>query len=98
MCALGDLRFLTGVFGVDEEALRAPVVFDLIGVAGAVVLDGERYGIDGLRMPLAPLVVAILMVVMVVDRKMFWMIVVLEPRPKIEARSCQIENPRRVKS
>ena len=93
MCALGDLRFLNGVFGVDEAALRAPTVFDLTGVAGTVVLGGGQYGVDGLRMPLAPLVVTILMVVMVVDRRMFWMIVVFEPRPMTEARSCQIENP-----
>lgn len=72
MCAFGDLRFLTGVFGVDEGVLPAPAVFDLTDVAGAMVLGGGRYGIDGLRMPLAPLVVTISIVAVIVDRKIFF--------------------------
>lgn len=96
MCAFGDLRLLTGVSGVDEGVLRALAVFDMTGVAGAMVLGGGRYGVDGLRMPLAPLVVTISMVAMIVKRKMFWMIrgvgdETLDRSSKLSDRSCKVE-------
>lgn len=98
ICAFEDLRFLTGVSGVDEEGLRAPAVFDLSGVAGAMVLGGGRYGVDGLRMPFVPLVVTILVVAMIADRKIFWIIrcfgaETLDRSLKLSDRGCKIENP-----
>lgn len=97
ICAFGHLRFLTGVCGEDEKAVRTPAIFNLTGEAGAVVLGGGRYGLDGLRMPLAPLVVTIVMVAMSVDRKVFWMIrgfVVdtLDRSLKLPDPSCKNEN------
>lgn len=92
---------MTAVSGVDKRDVRAPAVFDLTGLAGSVVLGGGLYGVDGLRMPLAPLVVTILIVAMGVDRKIFWMIrglgvETIDRSLKLQDRSFKIEH-RRVK-